>query len=636
MSNLLHLEDSPYLLQHKDNPVHWMPYCNEAFDKAKKENRSIFISIGYSSCHWCHVMEEKVFEDEEIAKILNEHFVCIKVDKEERPDIDKHFQGVYQLLNRRTGGWPLSIFATPQNKVFYADTYIQPETQGQKVGFTELTTIIADKIASNDKGILDNANEIENFLQTDDKVVQAATIDESIITTFLKQCEFNFEPTYGGFSLEPKFPHTSTLTTLLNVYKLTDDATAFEKLQHTLDNMMMGGMYDLVDGGFCRYSTDTKWLVPHFEKMTYDNALLCELYHNFYLTCKDEKYLNIAKESADFMLEFMSEDKLFYSASDADGESCEGEYFLYTYDEVYALLQTNHYTEDKIDEVLEYLNISKDGNFEGKNIIRLDDEIKPKFYFEVIKLLKELRIHKEYPFIDKKVQTSWNAMMIKTLFELSSTDEKYLDIAKDSLNALINKMYVNNQLKHTAITEAKVDAFLEDYAYLTRTLVCAYTHTLDETYLTLSNQFVDTAIELFYDEGKLNFSKGEFVTEADANDSSYPGSIGIFVDTLLSLAALIDEKYRNYAFKILERYSKKLMKTPLSHAYLTNQAIRYLKEDRIIKATKDNLEKLELNNYPYTQLKLVSESGYQVCSMQSCFAHSNDANEVETLIKKSL
>ncbi len=636
MSNLLHLEDSPYLLQHKDNPVHWMPYSDEAFKRAKELNRAIFISIGYSSCHWCHVMEEKVFENEAIAKILNENFVCIKVDKEERPDIDKYYQGIYQTLNHRAGGWPLSIFSTPKNKVFYADTYIQPQTQGQKLGFSELTSIIADKVIKGDKDFATNADEIESYLSTSTRVFEAFNIDDSIIETFLKQCEFNYESEYGGFSIEPKFPNSSTLNTLLNIYNLTNNEEALRKVQHTLDNMMMGGMYDLIDGGFCRYSTEKTWLIPHFEKMTYDNALLCETYHNLYLTCRDEKYLNIAKESADFMLEYMSENSLFYSASDADGEHFEGEYFVVTYDELRENLRKAHYAEDKIDEILSYLNVTKEGNFEGNSIIHLDDAIKPKFYFEVLIILKEIRASKTYPFIDKKVQTSWNAMMIHSLFKLSISDEKYLSFAKDSLRALLEKMLVNNQLKHTAITEAKVDAFLEDYAYLSRALISAYTLTLDEAYLIQAHQFVNSALELFYDEGKLNFSKGEFVTEADANDASYPGSIGIFVDVLLSLAALIDEKYQEYAFKILERYSKKLMKSPLAHAYLTNQAIRYLKEDRVIKATKENLEKLPQSSYPYVQLKVVEDRGYQICSMQSCFAQSDDVNSVEALILKSL
>ncbi|MDP2894076.1 MAG: DUF255 domain-containing protein, partial [Sulfurimonas sp.] len=375
MSNRLANEDSPYLQQHKDNPVEWYPWCEEAFQRAKEENKAVFISIGYSSCHWCHVMEENVFTNKECAEILNKHFISIKVDREERPDIDKHYQEVYMLLNRRSGGWPTSIFCTPDNKPFFAGTYIPPHSKEESIegmGFIELTRLIADKISQNDEQLLKNADEIENFLNHKEHPKEATVLKEDFAKNFMLQAKNNYDTLHGGFSIAPKFPHASTLGTLLAIDKLYDDKAARAMVITTLNSMKQGGIYDLVEGGFCRYSVDDKWLVPHFEKMLYDNALLCELYTNAYLTYKDESFLHVAKECADFWHNHMSENNLLYSASDADSEGEEGTYYIYSYDEVYEALAKEGY--EKIDELLGKLSISKEGNFEGKNIIRLKDE----------------------------------------------------------------------------------------------------------------------------------------------------------------------------------------------------------------------------------------------------------------------
>jgi len=256
MSNRLAMEDSPYLQQHKDNPVDWFAWGEEAFTKAKAENKAIFISIGYSSCHWCHVMEETVFENQECAAILNESFVCIKVDREERPDIDKHYQEVHMLLNRRSGGWPTSIFCTPQNKPFFAGTYIPPEPRMANVegmGFKQLTTIIAAKVKENDPKLFQNADEISAFLNHHEQPKEASILKEEFVKNFMLQAKNNYEPKEGGFSVAPKFPHASTLNALLSIERLYQDTSAKAMILHTLKSMKKGGMYDLVDGGFCRY-----------------------------------------------------------------------------------------------------------------------------------------------------------------------------------------------------------------------------------------------------------------------------------------------------------------------------------------------------------------------------------------------
>jgi len=644
MANRLQYEDSPYLQQHKDNPVDWYPWCDEAFDKAKRENRAIFISIGYSSCHWCHVMEHEVFENEEIAAYLNEHFVSIKVDKEERPDIDKHYQEVHMLLNRRAGGWPTSIFATPQNKAFYAGTYIPPKPQQQMMGFMQLIEIIAPKIAENDLKLFQNADEIESYLRLAEKPTEAARLQPHIISAgFVKQAHHNYQEAFGGFSVSPKFPQVSILTSLLHVAALNSDNEARKMVRNTLEKMQLGGMYDLVEGGFCRYSTDEKWLVPHFEKMTYDNGLLIELYAKASQQLGDRRFLTTARESADFMLSKMAEGHLFYSASDADTEGEEGKYFVYGYDEVTALLERNGYSQEQIKSVTTTLSITPEGNFEGRNIIQLTAQTRPEWFGEVMALLRSLRQERLYPFIDRKVQVSWNAMMISALFTLSDLDSRYQESAVRHLERLLATMFLDGQLYHSTLIhrQPKVEAFLEDYAYLGRALIKGYESTFNEHYLILAQQLANSALSRYYDEGRWYFSKGEFVTEADIGDSSYPGSVGVVVDLLLSLGALVDAKYRHFGFKTIEYYSQKLAKTPIYFPYLLDQALRYLKEDRIVKAgselLKENASLLAQLGYPYTRRYASRESeGFMICGLNSCFANCGDAGEINGLIQRSL
>jgi len=643
MANRLETEDSPYLQQHKNNPVDWWPWCDEAFELAKKENKAIFISIGYSSCHWCHVMEETVFEDAECAEILNKDFVCIKVDREERPDIDKHYQEVHMLLNRRAGGWPTSIFCTPQNKPFFAGTYIPPvasEINPNAMGFKELTNLIALKVGEADKQLFDNADEIEGFLNKVEHPKEATVLKEEFSKNFMLQAKNNYQTSVGGFSVAPKFPHASTLNTLLTIDKLYDDSAAKAMVTHTLNSMKKGGMYDLVDGGFCRYSTDNQWLVPHFEKMLYDNALLCDVYTASYLTYKDETYLKTAKEIADFWYNYMSEDNLFYSASDADSEGEEGTYFVYTYAEVYNILEENDYKD--IESMCEAMSVTKSGNFEGKNIIHFKDENVPEWFGDVKILLQKLRQSREYPFIDKKVQTSWSSMMINSLFKLSATDSSYYVKAIKSLDALLDTMVIGGVLYHTTLIhkEPKVEAFLEDYAFISQALLSAYKYTQDEIYLIHAQRFVNKALEEFYTKGVWNFSSGEFTTIAEISDNTYPSSVSIIIDTLLALGTLLeDEKYTHFAFKTMEYNSYELGRKPIYSPYMLTQVFRYLKGDRIVKSSINNIknssQKLTNIDYPFTLYKATEDNGYLICGDKSCFANTFEVNDINQLISNS-
>ena len=511
MSNRLEKEDSSYLQQHKENPVDWFPWGDEAFTKAEKENKAIFISIGYSSCHWCHVMEETVFENQECADILNDGFVCIKVDREERPDIDKYFQEVHQLLNNRAGGWPTSIFCTPQNKPFFAGTYIAPESQAESIegmGFVELTKLIAIKITENDATLYKNADEVESFLEKQSHPSEATVLKEDFVKNFMHQVKNNYDTRDGGFSVAPKFPHASTLNTLMVIDRLYDDKAAKAMIINTLNSMKKGGMYDMENGGFFRYAIDNEYKIPYYEKMLYDNALLCEVYTNAYLVYKDESYLKIAEGCADFCYNFMSKDKLFYSSCSRKDER----YLIYDY--------------------------------------------------------------------DKKIQTSWSAMMIKALFTLGQIDSKYTKRAEKSLKALLDTLYLDGKLYHTTLIhkQPKVNAFLEDYAFISQALISAYKFTKNEIYLIDAQRFTNSALAEFYKNGVWNFSSGEFVTKADIYDNTYTSAVSVMVDVMLSLGTLLeDKKYTHFAFKTMEYNSYELGRKPVHSPTMLTQMLRYLK-----------------------------------------------------------
>jgi len=643
MPNRLANADSPYLQQHKDNPVDWWPWCDEAFEVAKKENKAIFISIGYSSCHWCHVMEEKVFENEICAKILNESFISIKVDREERPDIDKYYQEVYMLLNRRAGGWPTSIFCTPENKPFYAGTYIPPESQQGSIegmGFIDLTKLIAQKVKERDPKLLENADEIENFIKQPEHPKEATVLKEEFYKPFLTQAKSNYDTRNGGFSVSPKFPHASTLHALLSIDRIYKDKSVKAMVTNTLENMTKGGMYDLVDGGFCRYSVDEKWLIPHFEKMLYDNGLLCGVYTDAYLLYEDEKYLKTAREIADFWHNYMSEDDLFYSASDADSEGEEGTYFVYTYEEVFAALSQAGYNDAA--KMCEAMSITHHGNFENsKSVVRFEDEI-PEWFSDVKIILQNIRAKKEYPFIDRKVQTSWSAMLINALFKLGAVDSKYKTRAEKSLAMLLKTMLKDDTLYHTTLIhkEPKVEAFLEDYAFLSQALLTAYKYTQDEMHLITAHKLVNKALERFYNKGLWNFSDGEFTIKAEVTDNTYTSSVSVMVDTMLTLATLLeDEKYAHFAFKTMEYNSYDLGRRPIYYPYMLTQAIRYLKEDRVVKSSAQNLQnniyELAKIRYPFTLLKADQSEGYMICGKTSCFANTEDVTAVNEVIENS-
>ena len=591
MFNHLKNESSPYLMQHANNPVHWYPWGEEAIEKAKEENKSIFLSIGHSSSYWCQIMNIQSFQDEKIAELLNERFIAIKVDKDERPDIEKYYQKVYKLMNRRESGFPLSIFLTENLEPYYAASYIAPTAHKEEFGFEELLRSASKKYITEYDTLVEKGNEILQNINPKEKSIEATRLTLDITKTITLHTENLIDKKHGGFGEAPKFPHASTLSLIFDTYELTNDETLLNSTLLTLDEMAKGGFYDHVDGGFHRYSTDEKWLIPNFEKTTYDNAQLIENYLRAFQLTGDFYYSSIAFKSIDFMLSKMSTKTnnahLFYSTSDAKSDKVDGKYFTFSYNKVVEKLQENDYSLLDITKICTTLNITKDGDFNGENIIRIDDpkNMNLNNYSEVIKLLQEIRETKTYPFIDKKIITSWNAMMISTLFKAGTVDEKYKEIAINSLDKLLNELYINRTLYHSKVEgeTPKNEAYLEDYAYLGEALITAYQITLDDSYLTMATTFSNTVIEQFYKYGKWNFSNGKFQIEENIYDTTYPSSLSTALSLLMSVSSFVDDTYKKFVFNTLELNSYNLMRQPLSSPKLTQIMLRYLKDDIIFK-----------------------------------------------------
>ncbi|QCI27690.1 thioredoxin domain-containing protein [Caminibacter pacificus] len=619
MANHLINSDSPYLLQHKDNPVDWYPWGEEAFLKAKKENKLIFLSIGYSTCHWCHVMERESFENEEIADILNKYYVSIKVDREEMPDIDKYYQKVYQLMHRRAGGWPLTIIMTPDKKPFYSATYLPPHYSQLGPGLKEILLSIAKDWRENPQKIKEIADNFEEFYKNRKSEVKKEDINKLIIAKILKQIDEEFDFTYGGIKGAPKFPMESTLDLMIDVYMITKDEKVKKALDITLTKMAKGGIFDQIEGGFYRYSVDSKWEVPHFEKMLYNNANLPIVYLRWYQLTKNPLYKEVAFRSLDEMIKrFRDENGLFFSASNADSEGIEGKYFVYTYDEVKSAFEIF----DNANELMEYFGIKKYGNFNGKNNPTIHGE-KPHNYKEALEVLKKIRSKREFPFIDTKKITAWNAMMISALFKASEFDEKYQKTARKTLDKLLEIMY-EKKLYHSYNKQEKnkKEALLEDYAYLIKALIDAYEHTYEKRYLDFANKLAKESLKFKKESWYMNEAKN---IEADYSDSSYASSLGVLANDFYDLALLnYSFEYLNLAREIIKNGGYYINNYPLFYPSITKAALKDIYKEYVI-TSKKPLFDYEFD-YPYILWK--EGEDYEICVVDRCLKRSSSLDEL--------
>ena len=645
-TNSLINEESPYLKQHAHNPVDWYAWNKEVFQKAKEENKMIFLSIGYSTCHWCHVMEEESFENEEVAKILNKHFISIKVDREEMPHVDKYFQDVHNLVNEHSGGWPLTIILTPKRKAFFAATYIPPYRKYGRRGIIELLNDIQKDFETNQKQIYEIAENIETILEENkNRRFEKKELSSKLIEQFIKEVDTKFDHKYFGIGHRPKFPHASTIETLLDIYKVEKNQKALLLATNMLKAMANGGIYDQIEGGFYRYSVDEMWMIPHFEKMLYTNAELLSAYSKAYDITGDVFYKNIADGIIEFTKERFEKENLLYSASDADSlnedkEKEEGAYFVFVYDEVIDFLSQKRYTKIEMEEIMNYFNFTFEGNFEnGLNNPYLSNN-KPTKNLEKVKAdLKELRSKKLYPFVDEKIITSWNAMYISSLFEAKTVDTKNAEKALILLDTLLEKLYIKETLYHQMLIDKKpkVKALLEDYSFLTDALLKAYNFSLDEKYLDLAFRLTAEAISKFYKNKVWHLSDDEFKYNADVYDSAYKSAQSQMIDNILKIALLKDDlKLQELTKESFDNNSLILSSSPSNSPWLLRTYMAYKKEYISLKATKDMLEKEILLDYPFILRKLNKDKKYLACKVGVCFAYSSSFEEIIIKIDEEL
>ena len=582
MANRLAGETSPYLLQHKDNPVDWYPWGEEALRRAREEDRPILLSVGYSACHWCHVMERESFEDEQTARVMNEHFVNIKVDREERPDIDSIYMSAVQALTRH-GGWPMTVFMTPDGSPFYGGTYFPPVPRGGLPSFQQLLLTLADAYENRREEVLQSAGSVRDYLRssTAASMPKAQAAGSALLDGAATSLLSEHDDRLGGFGGAPKFPQPMNLEVLLRHYHRTGDRGALAAVETTLRRMANGGIYDHLGGGFARYSVDAYWLVPHFEKMLYDNALLSRMYLEAHQATGDPFYRRVAEETLDYVLRDMtSPEGGFYSAEDADSEGEEGKFYVWTPREIEAVLDP-----DEANLALRYWDVTERGNFEGKNILNVPrpheavaDEfgLTPEDLWDRIVGIREkllaFRGERVRPGRDDKVLAAWNGLMLRS-FALAARvtgREDYREAARKNAAFLLENMKTNGRLHRSHKDgRARFNGYLEDYAMVADGLVALYEATFEARWLAEADVLCDAMNELFWDEGERAFydtpaDHEELVTRPrDVYDNATPSGNSVAVDVLLRLALLLDRNdYRERAEEVLEEMGGWMERAP--------------------------------------------------------------------------
>lgn len=615
-ANKLINEKSPYLLQHAYNPVNWFPWSDEAFQKAKKEDKPIFLSIGYSTCHWCHVMEKESFEDEEVAALMNDAFISIKVDREERPDIDGVYMSVCQLVTG-SGGWPLTVIMTPDKKPFFTGTYFPKANRYGRIGMMDLIPRIKDVWIKKREDVLNSADEITQAINKTQLIDDQSKLDNSIFEKAYKSFLHRFDEKYGGFGTAPKFPSPHNLIFLLRYYNSTGENKALEIVEKTLIEMRKGGIYDHIGFGFARYSTDQQWLVPHFEKMLYDQAMLIMAYTETFLITKNEIFKQTAKEIIEYVLRDMTnEEGGFYSAEDADSEGEEGKFYLWDEDELGKIL-----SKEECEFVTEVFNVETAGNWideskgmmPGTNILHLkksytelsdefnisETDLKEKIEI-VRKKLFDFRERRIHPHKDDKILTDWNALMIAALCKAGQAfdDQDYIAAAEKSYRFI--EKYLTKQdgalLHRFRDGQSGLQAHIDDYAFLINASIELYETTFKLKYLERALQLNDILFNNFLD-GK---NGGFFFTSEDGEeliarqkeiyDGAIPSGNSIQMLNLLRLARLTGKsELEEIANQMIQTFSGTVNKSPsIFSQFLTGLYFIFEKSFEIVFASNND------------------------------------------------
>lgn len=591
--NRLIKEKSPYLLQHAYNPVDWYPWSEEAFERAKTEDKPLFVSIGYSTCHWCHVMEKECFDDDQVAQLMNQTFVCIKVDREERPDLDAAYMSVCQAMGRNCG-WPLNIIMTPDKNPFFVASYISKDNRYGTVGMLSLVPQIGEIWRTRKVEMESIGKEIKEQIAAEAQAETEGLLDKNTLDNAYEQLFLRFDQENGGFGRAPKFPSPHNLLFLLRYANRTKEKTASMMVEKTLGAMRLGGIFDQVGLGFHRYSTDARWLVPHFEKMLYDQALLTLAYLEAYQALGAPKFMITAKETLEYVLrDLASPEGGFYSAEDADSEGEEGKFYLWTLDEV------KQATGEDADLTIKLFGVKAEGNYyeppngkTGKNILHLAlplEQVAAESNLTVDALIGKLgkitntlfqvREKRVHPAKDDKVLVDWNGLMIAALARANQVlgIPKYLAAATKTADFILKEMKTqDSKLYHRyAKGEKAVNGFLDDYAYIVYGLIELYETSFEEKYLQSSIELTKSMIEQFWDEENGGF----FFTANNADDSvprlkqiydgAMPSGNSVALYNLLRLARLSSEpSFEMYANKLLKTFSEEVNGQPLGHTFM--------------------------------------------------------------------
>lgn len=646
MSNHLKEETSPYLLQHADNPVDWYPWCGEAFERAKAEDKPVFLSIGYSTCHWCHVMAHESFEDEKTADLLNRCFVSIKVDKEERPDIDSVYMAVCQAFTG-SGGWPTSIFMTSDQRPFFAGTYFPKFSRYGMTGFCDLLTVIHEKWENDRDALLRSADEVTAVLSRE-SAAQKKKGNGDLISLAVRQYKQSFDRQYGGFGDAPKFPIPHNLLFLLSYYEKSGDGDCLHMAEKTLIQMYRGGLFDHIGGGFCRYSTDRFFLAPHFEKMLYDNAMLILAYCQAFWVTKKPFYREVAEKTAAYILrEMTAPSGGFYSAQDADSEGEEGKYYVFEPSELISLLG------ESVGEAFNRTyDITEDGNFEGKSIPNLLKGGSGSAFAAVLPKVYAYRRQRHSLHLDDKILTAWNGLMIAAMCRLYriSRNVEYLNAARDAQYFIEENLCEGDTLFVSIRAKRRGEkGFLDDYADYAFALLSLYDATLDTAYLKKAERIAKKALADFYDEKQGGFylygkdSESLLFRPKESYDGAVPSGNAMMAYVLVRLSRLKDDKtLAELAEKQLHFLSGEAAQYPAGHALF----LLALSDDtdpprHIVAVTNrpDVLRTLPFNNPPDCTVRILhsptetyplknGQATFYVCEGRRCLPPVNDPEDI--------
>lgn len=688
--NRLVFEQSPYLLQHAANPVDWYPWGPEAFAAAKLQDKPIFLSIGYTTCHWCHVMEHESFENKDVAALMNDVFICIKVDREERPDVDNVYMDVTTMLNGR-GGWPMTVVLTPDKEPFFAGTYFPKNTRGNRIGMMELIPNIKNSWIENRSRLVFEADSLTTRLRNSNSkfsMTNSEIVKDDILNIAFNQFRRRYDEENGGFGSSPKFPKAHDYSFLSRYWKRTESTIAREIVERSLLKMREGGMYDQIGFGFHRYSTDKKWLVPHFEKMLYDQAMLVHAYLDAYLMTNDETYGNTAKE----IIEYVQRDMThplggFYSAEDADSEGIEGKFYVWNTDELKSILPKNDFElATAIFEVKDSGNF-REGYREKNNILHMETSIKtfalnsgedPLELSEKINILRtKLFDHREnrvHPQKDDKVLTDWNGLMISAIARAAKIfpNSNYEKTAISAVNFLVTTLMDNNGvlMKRYRNGSAGLPAFLEDYAYTIWALIEMYQLTFDITYIKTAQSLSDYQYTHFWDENDGGFfvtpDNGEklLIRSKEVYDGAIPSGNSVSAYNFIRLSRILSKpEYEDIAYSIFATFSQQINRSSSGQSMmlqaidfangpsyeilisgnknsqsmneLINNIHRLFEPNSIIMLVDQEDEELieylpHLNNYPANSHR---DPLVYVCENYACKLPTSDFNIVKKLLE---